>query len=76
MTPKGQAIFEAARALPLDARVDLVDALLRSVENGAEEVDVAWAQEARARFDAFLQGRIQAEPMNEVMPLLLRRHVQ
>jgi len=64
--------------LPVDSGADLVELLLNSIleeEHSAQQkIDKAWAKEARDRFDAFLRGEIQADPMEEVMKTLRKRH--
>ncbi|HZZ82692.1 MAG TPA: addiction module protein [Gemmataceae bacterium] len=77
MTRETQALFKKALKLPLESRADLVEVLLNSIleedQNSQRELDAAWAKEARNRFEAFLQGKIKAYPMEEVMEKLRTR---
>ena len=78
MTRETQAIFKKALKLPLESKADLVELLLNSIleddQSAQQEVDTAWAKEARDRFEAFLQGKVHAYPMDEVMGTLRKRH--
>jgi hypothetical protein len=78
MTRETQAIFKKALKLPLEAKADLVELLLNCIvedeQSSRTKVDAAWAKEARDRFEAFLRGEIQAEPMDQVMKALRKRH--
>ena len=71
MTRETQAIFSKALKLPLEAKADLVELLLNCIveedRSSRAKIDAAWAKEARDRFEAFLRGEIQAEPMDQVM---------
>ena len=74
-----QAIFTQALALPAASRADLVELLLSSIERerpSVEEIDAAWAREANDRFHAFLQGKIDAQPKEEVTQALRARHAK
>jgi Putative addiction module component len=64
MSSEMQAIFTQALALPSASKADLVELLLSSIEQdqpSAGEIDVVWTQEANDRFQAFLQGQIDAQ---------------
>ena len=80
MTRETQAIFKKVPKLPLEAKADLVELLFNNTmeddPSARQKIDKAWAKEARDRFDAFLRGEIQAEPMDEVMEKLKQRHAQ
>jgi putative addiction module component (TIGR02574 family) len=58
--------------LPIDDRVILVDALLASLHPSEPSITAAWADEAEARLDAFLQGELKAAPASDV----LAKHLQ
>ncbi len=78
MTRETQAIFRKALKLPLEAKADLVELLLNCIveedRSSRAKIDAAWAEEARDRFEAFLRGEIQAEPLEQVMESLRKRH--
>lgn len=78
MTRETQAIFKKALKLPLEAKADLVELLLNCIveedRSSRAKIDAAWAKEARERFEAFLRGEIQVEPMDQVMTALRKRH--
>ena len=79
MTPETQAIFHDALTLPAATKAELAELLLSSIEESAaaqQEIDQAWFREAKDRFAAFRKGEIQAEPMEEVMLSLKRRHAK
>jgi hypothetical protein len=77
MTRATQAIFKRALRLPLESRADLVELLLNSIleddSSARKKIDRAWAKEAKDRFDAFLRGEIQANPMHEMIDTLRSR---
>lgn len=79
MTRETQAIFKKALKLPREAKADLVELLLNNIlednPSALQKIDEAGAKEAKDRFDAFLWGEIQAEPMNKAMEKLRKRHV-
>jgi hypothetical protein len=79
MTPETLAIFHVALTLPAASKAELAEMLLSSIEEDAtaqHEIDQAWFREAKDRFAAFRKGEIQAEPMEEVMGSLKRRHAK
>lgn len=78
MTKTTQELFKKALKLPLESKADLVELLINSIveDDGSarQKIDKAWAKEARDRFDAFLRGEIEANPIEEVMKSLKKRH--
>ncbi len=64
-----KSIFYAALSLPVEARADLVERLLDSVEcQTSREVDAAWAKEAKARLTAYRAGKIASVDAISVLP--------
>lgn len=63
---KTEDIVSAALALPPADRAMLADKLLESLsEQEQSEIDVAWAEEARQRLEAFDRGDMEATPAEE-----------
>ena len=59
-------IVEEAESLPVEERAAVVDSLLRSLNPPRQEMDRAWAAEARKRLDDLRRGRVEAVPGKEV----------
>jgi hypothetical protein len=54
-------VLEKALALPPDARAELADRLLSSLDTERQrKIDELWAEEAEDRIDAFERGEIRA----------------
>ncbi len=62
-------LFIEALSLPTKSRAELAHKLLVSLEQdeGSPEVEAAWDQEAKRRYDAFKKGKIKARDAGEVM---------
>ena len=60
MAPIAEKLLQEALALPEDARVDLAEALLESVDPGPadEGADAAWSAEARRRLEEVRTGAV------------------
>jgi putative addiction module component (TIGR02574 family) len=67
MTPDAERILRDARSLPDDARMDLAEALLASVEDEPtdEGADAAWSDEAKRRLEEVRSGAVKAVPWDE-----------
>jgi putative addiction module component (TIGR02574 family) len=63
-----EQIVEAALSLSPQARAELADRLLTSL-NGPEqaEIDQAWAEECERRIDDYDAGRVKGIPAEEVL---------
>lgn len=61
------AIEEEARKLSPTARLELVDAILGSLDETDSEMDRLWSQEAEERLAAYRRGELQAVSLDEVM---------
>jgi Putative addiction module component len=72
MTP--DEVVEQALALPMEARAELVEKLLASLEQEDwAEIDPALAEEAEKRIDALDRGEDRSYPAAEVIKDLLAR---
>jgi hypothetical protein len=72
--PKTDEILRAALALPQEARAELADKLLLSLDDAdQDEIDARWAREAEDRISAFERGEISAIPGDEVFVSLKSR---
>ena len=61
-----QLVAEALN-LPTEARVELADRLVETLDAGdLTELDKAWAAEARRRADELISGKVQGIPGEEV----------
>jgi putative addiction module component (TIGR02574 family) len=72
MVPNAEKLLQEALSLSEDARVDLAEALLESVEhqpadNGADE---AWSAEAKRRLEEVRSGAVKAVPWEEAERLI------
>jgi putative addiction module component (TIGR02574 family) len=67
------ALSDAARNLPPDERLELVDQILESLDEANPELDALWAKEAEDRLSAYRRGELQAIPMIEVLAKYPRR---
>jgi putative addiction module component (TIGR02574 family) len=67
MTPDAERILRDALSLPDDARMDLAEALLASVEDEPtdEGADAAWSDEAKRRLEEVRSGAVRAVPWDE-----------
>lgn len=69
--PKTDEILRAALALPQEARAELADKLLLSLDDAdQDEIDARWAREAEDRISAYDRGEILAIPGEEVFASL------
>ncbi len=65
------AVFAAALDLPEESRAALAEILLKSLDSpDRAALDEAWAQEAERRIEAFDDGRLRAEPIENVLKAL------
>jgi putative addiction module component (TIGR02574 family) len=67
MTPGAEKLLQEALSLPEEARVDLAEALLESVEQtpAEDDADAAWSVEARRRLDEVRSGAVKPVPWEE-----------
>jgi putative addiction module component (TIGR02574 family) len=67
MSSHSQAIIEQASQLTAVEKLEVVDALLTSVDKPDPEIDRLWAVEAEDRLAAYRRGEIKALELNEVL---------
>lgn len=67
MNPHSQAVIEQASQLTALEKLEVVDALLASVDKPDPEIDRIWAAEAEDRLNAYRRGEIKALELNEVL---------
>ncbi len=70
---KTDELLNEAISLPVELRVQLVDALLRSLNPTQAEIDALWAAEAERRIDEIDAGRAELIPGEEVFARLYQR---
>ena len=67
MNTTSQAIIEQAKQLSALEKIEVVDALLASVDKPDAEVDKQWANEAEDRLAAYHRGDVKALDLNQVL---------
>ena len=67
MNTTSQAIIEQAKQLSALEKIEVVDALLASVDKPDVEVDKQWANEAEDRLAAYRRGEVKALDLNQVL---------
>lgn len=67
MNTTTQNIVEQAAKLSANEKIELIDALLATVDKPDAEVDTLWAAEAESRLAAYQRGEMQALDLNEVL---------
>jgi len=67
MTKRAQDVVEEIRTLPDTEKLAVVDSILIELDRPDPEVDRVWADEARARWQAYRAGRAGHVPYAEVM---------
>lgn len=67
MAPNAEKLLQEALSLSEDARVDLAEALLESVEHepADEGADAAWSAEAKRRLEEVRSGAVKPVPWEE-----------
>ena len=67
MNSTSRAIIEQAKQLSALEKLEVVDALLASVDKPDAEVDKQWANEAEDRLAAYRRGEVKALDLNQVL---------
>jgi putative addiction module component (TIGR02574 family) len=67
MGSHSREVIEQARQLPVLERIEVVDALLATIDEADAEIDRLWAAEAEERLTAYRRGEIEAVDMEEVL---------
>lgn len=60
-------ITDAALSLPSEARIELVESLLKSLDAPNSELEGIWANEVESRVDAINSGQLETLPAKEVL---------
>lgn len=66
MVMNTREIIEQIESLPIEGRAQIVDALLRTMNQPDPAIDAAWIEEARRRLDDIRSGRVEVTPAEEV----------
>ncbi len=67
MNTTSQSIIEQAKQLSALEKIEVVDALLASVDKPDAEIDKQWAREAEDRLAAYRRGEIKVLDLNQVL---------
>lgn len=67
MTEETKTLSAQARKLSPGERIELVDAILASLDEPDPAIDRLWASEAEDRLAAYRRGEIKAVPLQEVL---------
>ena len=67
MNTTSQAIIEQTSQLSANEKIELIDALLASVDKPDAEIDALWAKEAEDRLAAYNAGAIKALDLNHLL---------
>ncbi|MEY3748010.1 MAG: hypothetical protein RL194_1469 [Pseudomonadota bacterium] len=67
MNTATKAIVEQAAKLSANEKIELIDALLATVDKPDAEIDTLWASEAESRLAAYQKGELQALDLNQVL---------
>ena len=57
MTRRAQDVVERIKSLPDTEKLTVVDSILHELDKPDPEIDRVWADEAKARWRAYRQGR-------------------
>lgn len=68
-------LIDEATSLPIDERILVVDALLKTINSPNAEVDSAWGTTAQNRLDALRTGVARGIPADEVFAKIRGRFV-
>ena len=67
MSSQSQSLIEQARQLPVLERMEVVDALLATIDEPNPELDRLWIVEAEDRLAAYRRGEIKTVEMEDVL---------
>ncbi len=67
MTEEAKILTARARRLSPSERIELVDAIVESLDEPDPSIDRLWAKEAEERLAAYRRGEIKAVPLQEVL---------
>lgn len=67
MNTTTQTIIEQANTLSAIEKIELIDALLATVDKPDDAIDALWVNEAESRLAAFHSGEIPSLDLNQVL---------
>jgi putative addiction module component (TIGR02574 family) len=67
MSSTADKLEQEIKSLPDIEKLRLIDAILADLDRIDPEIDHIWAEEARKRWDAYKEGRLQTVSYEEVM---------
>jgi len=67
MTVQTKKVLKSALSLSAIERVNLIDMLLRSIDQPDESIDDIWREEVEARIDAYKNGKIKSVSLEQVL---------
>jgi len=67
MTRRVRSVVEEIKALPDAEKLEVLDSILVELDKPDPELDRVWADEARARWQAYREGRTEPVSYAEVM---------
>ena len=70
---KTEDLFDEAISLPVEARTQLVDKLLQSLNPVNSETDKLWAKEAEKRVEEIRSGSVETVPGDQVCSKIHKR---
>jgi len=59
-------LIEQIESLPVEGRAQIIDSLLRTMNQTDPTIDAAWATQAQQRLDDLRSGRVQGLPAEDV----------
>jgi putative addiction module component (TIGR02574 family) len=68
MTSTTLELTQRIGSLPELERIDLVEHILESLDASDPTIDVLWTTEATSRLEAWRQGSLNAEPIEDLFP--------
>jgi putative addiction module component (TIGR02574 family) len=75
MNERVRKLSEEIRKLSLEEQADLIEELLvLTYREPDPEIEKAWAEEAKRRFDAYERGETSTAPLEDVMARLRARY--
>lgn len=67
MATDAEKLVSEIRALPEEEKLRVLEAILTDLDKPDDEIDHVWAVEARKRWSAYKEGRIQTVSYEELM---------
>ena len=61
-----QEILKLALKLKPEEKFEIVEGLIKSLDQPDQELDKIWAEEAEHRLIAYIEGRLEGIPMEEI----------